>query len=171
MNTTTVAQDSTAAPRPWYREPWPWILMAGPVLVIVAGVGTAIVAFTGADGLVVDDYYKQGLAINRTIAREETARRWEISGDIRIEGGSARVSLKSSHALPDRLTLTLAHPARASHDQVVHLARRADGTYDAPLPALGPGNWRAIVETPEWRIAALIDPRESRAASFAPGVR
>ncbi len=26
--------------QPWYREPWPWILMAGPVIVIIAGVIT-----------------------------------------------------------------------------------------------------------------------------------
>eukprot|EP01036_Dinobryon_divergens_P015550 gene15550-21074_t len=44
---------------PWYRHRWPWLLMAGPVAVIIAGLVTAWVAFTGADALVVDDYYKQ----------------------------------------------------------------------------------------------------------------
>ena len=23
--------------QPWYKEPWPWILMAGPGIVVVAG--------------------------------------------------------------------------------------------------------------------------------------
>jgi hypothetical protein len=52
---------------PWYREPWPWILMAGPFTVIVAGLFTAWLAVTRADPLVVDNYYKEGLAINQVI--------------------------------------------------------------------------------------------------------
>jgi hypothetical protein len=171
MDTIATTKVRKAPARPWYREPWPWILMSGPVIVIVAGVGTAIVAFSGADGLVADDYYKQGLAINRTLAREDAARGRGISGELRIDAGIVRVSLASSQALPDRLTLTFAHPARASSDRVVHLARRVDGGYEAPLTELGPGRWRAIVETPEWRIAALIDPRQPGAAQFTPGVR
>ena len=41
---------------------------------IVAGVYTTVLAFTSSDGLVADDYYKQGLAINKTLKREERAR-------------------------------------------------------------------------------------------------
>lgn len=52
------------APTPWYREPWPWLIMAGPAAVIVAGVYTTILAFSSTDGLAADDYYKQGLMIN-----------------------------------------------------------------------------------------------------------
>ena len=48
--------------------------MAGPGLVVVAGIATAVIAFRGADGLVADDYYKQGLGINRQIARDQAAR-------------------------------------------------------------------------------------------------
>ena len=58
---------------PWYRQPWPWLLMAGPAIVVVAGIVTAVIAFTGADGVIADDYYKQGMAINRTLAREAKA--------------------------------------------------------------------------------------------------
>ena len=53
-----MAAGRNASPRkPWYREPWPWIIMAGPATVVVAGVATAVIAFRGADGLVADDYY------------------------------------------------------------------------------------------------------------------
>ncbi len=41
---------------PWYREPWPWLLMSGPATVIVAGIYTSVLAFSGTDGLVADDY-------------------------------------------------------------------------------------------------------------------
>ncbi|HSC95836.1 MAG TPA: FixH family protein, partial [Burkholderiales bacterium] len=43
--------------KPWYRERWPWLLMAGPAAVLVAGAATIWIAFASADGLVAEDYY------------------------------------------------------------------------------------------------------------------
>ena len=171
MNAVTADPARPAPRKPWYREPWPWLLMSGPAIVVVAGIATAIVAFRGADGLVADDYYKQGLAINREIARDEAARTMGIAGDIRLQAGRARVSLRANAALPDRVTLRLVHPARASEDRVVYLARTADGLWEAPLPDLTAGRWRAIVETAQWRVAAQVDIHSIEAAALSPGVR
>ena len=44
-----------SAARPWYKEPWPWLLMSGPAAVVLAGALTAWLAFAGADGLVAED--------------------------------------------------------------------------------------------------------------------
>jgi len=57
-----------ASPRPWYREPWPWILMSGPAIVVVAGIWTFVIAATTTDTLVSEDYYRKGVNINREIA-------------------------------------------------------------------------------------------------------
>jgi len=38
--------------KPWYREPWPWILMSGPAVVVVAGTVTAVIAIRTADPVV-----------------------------------------------------------------------------------------------------------------------
>jgi hypothetical protein len=59
---------------PWYRQLWPWLLISGPATVLVAGAITMWIAFSTSDGLVADDYYKQGLAINKRLAREDAAR-------------------------------------------------------------------------------------------------
>jgi hypothetical protein len=64
-----------SAGKPWYREPWPWLLMAGPAAVIVAGVITTWIAFSTFDGLVAEDYYRRGLNINATLACEPSATR------------------------------------------------------------------------------------------------
>jgi hypothetical protein len=40
--------------KPWYREPWPWLLMAGPAIVVVAGLFTAYLAVISFDGFAVD---------------------------------------------------------------------------------------------------------------------
>ena len=48
-----------APARPWYREPWPWILAAGPAIVVVAGLATFWIAAHNAD-VVVKDPRAQG---------------------------------------------------------------------------------------------------------------
>lgn len=36
-------------PRPWWREPMMWLVVGGPLAVVVAGLGTAAIAIRGAD--------------------------------------------------------------------------------------------------------------------------
>jgi uncharacterized protein len=171
LNAMTLPKPHAAPAKPWYREPWPWLLMAGPGTVIVAGIATAWIAFSGADGLVADDYYKQGLSINRTLARDAQAKAMGLEGEMVVREGVVRVTLRSTKPLPDRLSLRFAHPARASDDRVVFLARRSDSSWEAPVPVLAPIPWRAIVETADWRIAASYDPRAATPARLEPGVR
>jgi len=141
------------AVNPWYRERWPWILMSGPAIVLVAGVITTWIAFDSADGLVADDYYRKGLAINKVIAREDKARSLGLTADIDSRGGRLRVRLAGAE--PEALFAHLAHATRSGHDARLRLARGADGLYEAVLPALPPGRWRLALEDPQgsWRIA------------------
>jgi hypothetical protein len=138
--------------KPWYREPWPWLLMAGPGAVLVAGAVTTWIAFASADGLVAEDYYKQGLAINKRLAREEAAERLGLWAAIRLEPGSVRVELRG--AQPEVLFVHLAHATRAGHDVRLRLARLPNGAYATTLPSLPAGRWRAAIEDPRgaWRI-------------------
>jgi hypothetical protein len=138
--------------RPWYREPWPWILMAAPAAAVLAGAVTMWLAVNGADGLVADDYYKRGLAINQVLALEENARRLGVHAHAEARGGRLRVALAG--AAPEALFAQLAHATRAGYDQRLRLARAAPGVYEAELPALAAGRWRVVLEDPrrEWRV-------------------
>ena len=137
--------------RPWYREPWPWLLMSGPAAVLLAGAATTWIAFASADGLVAEDYYKQGLAINKRLGREEAARAQGISASISIENDLLKVRL--SGAAPEALFVHLAHATRAGHDQRLRLVP-LEGVYQASLPPLASGRWRVAIEDPRgsWRI-------------------
>jgi hypothetical protein len=138
--------------KPWYREPWPWLLMAGPAAVLVAGAATAWIAFASADGLVAEDYYRQGLGINRQLAREDAARRLGITGEVRLQAGRIEVTLHGT--APEALFVHLAHATRAGYDVRLRLPPTAAGAYAAELPAMPPGRWRIVIEDPRgaWRI-------------------
>jgi len=151
-----MSAESALNDRPWYREPWPWILISLPATAVVAGVVTFWLAVSSADGLVADDYYKQGLAINRVIEREETAQRLGLSARIAPAPGRLELRLDGAPGVhPPALFLRLAHATRAGHDMRLRLEPVADGRYEAVLPPLPAGHWRVSIEDPRasWRIA------------------
>lgn len=137
---------------PWYKEPWPWILMSGPAAVIVAGALTTWIAFSTSDGLVADDYYKRGLAVNAVTRREQAAERLGIAAQFERDGGRVRVRLRGD--APGALFLNFSHATRAGHDLRLRLEPAGAGVYEAALPPLAAGRWRLILEDPrgEWRI-------------------
>ena len=139
--------------KPWYREPWPWILMSGPLAVIVAGSVTMWIAFHSTDGLVAEDYYRQGLAINKVLAKEDEAQRLGISASVRLLPDRLHVDLKGE--APPALFVRLAHATRAGYDMRLRLAPIAPGAYEAELSRLPRGRWQVIIEDPRgtWRIA------------------
>jgi hypothetical protein len=118
----------------------------------VAGLVTAWIAFHGADGLVADDYYKQGLAINKTIGRSDAAERLGVQAELRFADGRVRVALGSS-AVRGALALRLVHPTRAGMDQSVNLAAVEPGVYEGRLRPLQPGRWHVVLEERDWRLA------------------
>jgi len=136
---------------PWYREPWPWLLMAGPVTVVIAGLFTAWLAVIHEDGLVADDYYKQGLAINKVIRRESEAATLDLHARILFGDNRVRVLLRG--AAPQELGLQLVHPTRAGLDRVTRLAARGDGWYEGPIDTRG-ARWHVVLEDAAgtWRL-------------------
>ncbi len=134
----------------WYREPWPWILMAGPALVVVASLFTAWLAVRSDDGLVVDDYYQQGLAINKVLRRSEAAERLGITAAIDFADGGVRVL--SGAAVPGPLTLQFVYPTRAGMDQTVQLTLVRPGVYEGRPQPLRAGRWHVVLEQRGWRL-------------------
>lgn len=162
-----VRTDSLGMPelagRPWYREPWPWLLMAGPVAVIVAGVITVWMAIRSSDGLVVDDYYKQGLAINQTISRDRVAAERGYSAAIGFSGAGTAVSVRldgsPGQRIPGGLALRVLHPTRAGQDRLILLRRDSSGAFTGIGKALESGRWNLVLEdrSAEWRLTGSFN--------------
>lgn len=145
--------------KPWYREPWPWFLISLPATAVIAGVATVWIAATSADGLVVGDYYKAGLAINQTLARDDSAREMALTATLqRADDALALVLAGRLQAYPDQLSLTLAHPTRQGQDQTLVLSHAGGGNYRAVLPAMADGKWHAQLadEASTWRLFGVL---------------
>ncbi len=65
--TATTMSSPAQPPQPWWRHGHVWLLIAGPATVIVAGIATLILAVRTSDPLVAQDYYRQGIEINKTL--------------------------------------------------------------------------------------------------------
>lgn len=148
-----------AANAPWYKQRWPWILMAGPALVVVAGIITTWLAVISNDGLVTDDYYKQGLAVNQRLHRDQQAARLGLHADVMRSGLNLRLLLvgEMPSPLPAAITLKLTHPTRKGFDQEVQMnpvGGQGQGFYGGKLAEQIGGRWLVSLEDPagEWRL-------------------
>lgn len=146
--------------KPWYREPWPWLLMIGPFAVVVAGIYTAWLAVSTSDGLVSDDYYKQSLSVNKTIASSAKAKSLGLAIALRVVEGGLDLRLTArdgGFVFPSRLSVTLSHPTRAGLDQT-RLFERNGETYAGKLRLPASGHWLVLIEDEpkSWRLMGNV---------------
>ena len=146
--------------KPWFREPWPWLLAAGPLLVVVASLVSAWIAIRSSDGLVSEDYYRDGLAARETLSRSRHAEALGLKATLQLDKGAISIALSSRdaiYALPPALRVTFSHPARAGLDKTIVLVRAGDRyVARAPLPASG--HWLVLIEdeAASWRMMGSL---------------
>jgi uncharacterized protein len=152
--------------RPWYREPWPWILFGLPGIVVAASFITLWLAVRSDDGVVAADYYKQGLSINAELSRARRAADLALVADVEFtglaSGDRVRVRLSAEGNLPPEaaLRLKLIHPGHGGADRTVILSRsssegnRAEyvGQFSADAVNSQSVAWLVSLETQTWRL-------------------
>ncbi|MCV2218625.1 FixH family protein [Thauera sp. Sel9] len=152
MNTTLTEK----TPPPWYKQGWPWFLISFPAIAVVAGIATLVIAINTFDGMVVDDYYKEGRAIVQTMERAEHAKELGLRAHLVVRSDSIRIELDAldTGKLPARLHLTVSHPTRGGMDQAM-LIEGAGGVYQAALAPLSTGRWQFLLEDEarSWRMS------------------
>lgn len=157
---------NNASPRPWYRQFWPWFIIALPASAVVAGLTTVAIAVHNQDSVVRDDWYKEGKAINQDLARDAQATALGIAATIALDELTGEVSIRLQQApgsaMPAQLALYFQHPTKAEADQQLVLARHGEG-YRGQLPRGLQGRFHVELGTPEWR---LLGTREFPVASF-----
>jgi len=145
---------------PWYRQAWPWFLISLPASAVVGGIITLMLAVNSPNALVVDDYYKEGLAINQEKRRLANAARMGMTGLLRSDGKQLTLSLTSQPAVTEQaLALSIIHSTRAELDRQLTLQRMPDGHYATDLEMLPAGNWYLRLQAGDasWQIRARIN--------------
>ena len=68
---STVSSSATPAAAPWWKFGHVWLVLAGPLVVIVAGFITLWLAMSRPDPVVAEDYYQRGIDIKKTLEHPE----------------------------------------------------------------------------------------------------
>lgn len=160
-------------PRRWYQEPYVWLLLAIPLSAVVVGMIMLWLALHSEHGLVVDDYYKRGLEINRTLQRDIVARQHGLNAIVKFSTDFRNVHV-TVHAAPEfdypqAIQLGLYHATRSGLDRKLSLSRSSDKGYSGNLPDLVPGRWYLTLWSGQWRLTGVVRwPTESVSLTFLP---
>ncbi|MDH5516418.1 MAG: FixH family protein [Gammaproteobacteria bacterium] len=157
---------------PWYKQWMVWMVITPPVTAVVAGIITINIAINSDDGLVVDDYYKQGLGINITLQRDQLARDLKLEAKIFFEPGKLKV--RFSEAIKDPvLYLKFIHPTQSQRDKDFVLTRFSENAYQADISQQLSGNWNMLLEPEDksWRIMGRADLNKQSYGQLSPNLK
>ena len=69
MTSKTRETETLSEGRPWWRHPWPWLLILGPATAVVGCVITIVLAFQSyGDQAIIDGGARQGLVVTAPAA-------------------------------------------------------------------------------------------------------
>lgn len=164
---------------PWYRQSVFWMLMAGPIIVVIAAIVTFIIARINADDMVSDDYYKDGKHINLQLERDVEAVKRDIQAQVLFNDDTtaAKVFISGDFDHSRPLDMILLHPAKKAYDQKVILKPATTPSsgdkmeYLATFNPLPPAvHWYIRIEDEDgiWRVEEKWQPSQSAAVSLKP---
>lgn len=168
MRPTYAIPDRTGIAKPWYRNLWPWLLMLGPIAVILAGTYTCWLAFSRQDALVVDDYYKQGKAINQDLRRDHAAAGLGLALSMRYDPATNKLFgtiVSFGTPVAERMRLHLIHSTQSGKDLNLEMQPGPGGEFSIALPMLEKAQWQVLLENErrDWRLGgAWAWPRQQK---------
>lgn len=152
----------TEQSKPWHKYPLVWMMIAIPFSAVIMGVVMMWLAVDTDDGLVIDDYYKHGMEINRNISRDKASSDLGLSATIEFNNkGSfedAKVfKVKFNKGLlenyPDNLQLNLQHATHGNSDVSIVLNHGIDDQYIGyTKKSISEGVWYFEIADESWLI-------------------
>lgn len=148
--------------RPWWTE-WGLLLVIGlPAVTILACVITLSIAIRARDVVVSDDYYQQGLRINRSIKRDHVASQQGLSAALWIDAERGRLqvqlrrppSVRPNPVDPETLHLELINAVHAGQDLRLTLQQESENLWFSPARGLLNEPWDIVLESADWRLSA-----------------
>ncbi len=142
-------------PEKWYKQFWPWFIISLLGSVVCASLFTLTIAFKHADRPVEGDYYRQGLATEKSHVAELAAGNFKLSADLAVTDDALSLTwLNAETALPDSLTLHILHPFDHKLDTHTTLLKNEQGAYIGSLDKQSSGRRYFVLEDPEhtWKM-------------------
>ncbi|MGR2739832.1 FixH family protein [Billgrantia sp. Q4P2] len=161
---------------PWYKQFWPWFLLGLLMLSISVSSTFAVLAIRSADGMVQEDYYEHGRAINMVLAKQQRAHELNLAADLRIDPMTSDIIVQlDGDDRPERLYLRLIFPTQDDRDQDLVLEHVRDGRYLGQAPDNLRHRWYLQLhpseEQPAWRLVGEASLPSEESFSLTPGVQ
>ena len=157
--------------KPWYKQFYPWFLIAIPLSSLIVGSQVIRLAMDGTNEMVIDDYYKEGKYINSRLDKVEKARELNIKTELLVVDGEVRLTfLSGAPKTGEVLKLDFFHATQQAKDFAVFLSRDANGVYRYIDEFSVKGKWRLRL-TPideSWKVQTRINLPQSAPFKFNP---
>lgn len=155
----------------WYKQFWPWFLIVLPVTSMIVSLNMLRFAINSEDSLVVDEYYKQGKAINLNLQKIEMAKNLNLKAQLLVNDNSVELhfidgELDSAVALD----LIFYHSTQEHKDMSLTLIKDANDTYRALFDADLTGKWQVSLQPhdEQWKIQQTISLPQQQSITFIP---
>lgn len=155
---------------PWFKQFWPWFILSPLLIVICAGFWMLYIAIVTNDGVIVDNFYKDGLGIEVRTEQDSLARELGLKADLKWAGDDLSLTLSGViTGYPNQLSLLIVFPTKSSRDINVLLDHQGAGLYRGTVTEEASGNRQLQVEpiteagAPTWRLhaQAVVPPLSS----------
>ena len=148
--------------QPWYRQFWPWFLIALPASAVVASLYTVSLAVRTTDSFVTQSDDGMNVVTERNLAAEARAMELGLAATISIDSDSGAIiaSLQSrqAHEFPQTIELLLSHPTDVRRDEVITLTAGIPSPEGHPVYAghivnVPGGRWYVVLTSgDDWRL-------------------
>lgn len=98
MNVSTVKSPAPQRPEAWWRVPQMWLVVGGPLVVVVASIITAVIAIKGADPVLDKEEYERDLKAIQS-----------LEGQARVD---ALIQLQPAHQARNHAASPVVPPAK-----------------------------------------------------------
>jgi hypothetical protein len=149
--------------KPWYRQFWPWFIIALPASAVIASLYTVSLAVRTTDSLVVSSEDGMDVVASRHLAAERVAAENGIRATLAfdLDSGAIKATLTADAGVdwPKTLQLLLSHPAFANRDQRITMTAAmpdSDGNpvWSGHFVEIPGGRWYVVLaDGDNWRLS------------------
>ncbi len=149
--------------KPWYRQFWPWFIIALPASAVVAGLTTLWISMQTTDSLVLVPEEGVKTEADRQVAAARLASELGLAGIVDIDKSTGVVTVVMRRGdrqdAPVTLEFEMSHPAFADRDRRITLNKAMPDAEGNPVwvghfVSVPEGRYYAVLKSTEWRLSA-----------------